>query len=55
LGVRLLAWTSHQGPLNDAAVAAKNPYKVKGITPAKSCKVALKTDKSHGARAEDQS
>jgi hypothetical protein len=47
--------TSHQGPLNDAAVAAKNPYKVKGITPAKSCKVALKTDKSHGARAEDQS
>lgn len=35
--------TSHEGPLNDAAVTAKNPYRVKGLTPAKACKVALKT------------
>lgn len=47
--------TSHTGPLNDAAVAAKNPYKVQGITPAKSCKVALKTDNPSSARTEDQS
>ncbi|MGM9474345.1 hypothetical protein ACS5PJ_20360 [Pseudarthrobacter sp. YS3] len=37
--------TSHEGPLNDAAVAAKNPYRATGITPAKACKVALKTDR----------
>ena len=36
--------TSHEGPLNDAAVAAKNPYKVQGTTPAKFCRVALKRD-----------
>jgi hypothetical protein len=36
--------TSHEGPLNDAVVAAKNPYKVQGTTPAKVCKVALKTE-----------
>jgi len=41
--------TSHEGPLNDAAVAAKNPYKAQGATPAKSCKVALKTEKGRGA------
>lgn len=39
--------TSHEGPLNDAVVAAKNPYKVQGISPAKLCKVALKTDQAH--------
>ncbi|WP_426226258.1 hypothetical protein [Pseudarthrobacter sp. DSP2-3-2b1] len=37
--------TSHMGPLNDAAVAAKNPYRAQGITPAKACKVSLKTEK----------
>ncbi|WP_104062743.1 hypothetical protein [Arthrobacter sp. 4R501] len=41
--------TSHEGPLNDAAVAAKNPYRVKGITPAKACKVALKKEKDRDA------
>lgn len=45
--------TSHEGPLNDAAVAAKNPYKAKaatpGSTPAKACKVALKTEKDRDA------
>lgn len=41
--------TSHEGPLNDAAVAAKNPYRVKGATPAKTCKVALKTEKDRDA------
>ncbi|MCZ9884055.1 hypothetical protein [Arthrobacter sp. B2a2-09] len=35
--------TSHKGPLNDAVVAAKNPYRASGVSPAKSCKVALKT------------
>lgn len=40
--------TSHTGPLNDAVVAQKNPYKVTApaagvTTPAKACKVALKT------------
>ena len=35
--------TSHEGPLNDAAVAAKNPHRSKGTTPAKACHVALKT------------
>lgn len=25
--------TSHEGPLNDAAVAAKNPYKATGADP----------------------
>ncbi|WP_104175522.1 hypothetical protein [Arthrobacter sp. Y81] len=37
--------TSHEGTLNDAAVAAKNPHRAEGITPAKACKVALKTEK----------
>lgn len=38
--------SSHEGPLNDAAVAAKNPYRVQGVTPAKLCTVALKTEKA---------
>lgn len=33
--------TSHEGPLNDAVVAEKNPYKA--ATPARVCKVTLKT------------
>lgn len=41
--------TSHEGPLNDAAVAAKNPYRVQGVTPAKLCTVALKTEKDRDA------
>jgi hypothetical protein len=45
--------TSHEGPLNDAAVAAKNPYQAKptahGSTPAKACRVALKTEKDRDA------
>lgn len=41
--------TSHEGPLNDAAVAAKNPHRVKGTTPAKACKVSLKTEKDRDA------
>lgn len=41
--------TSHNGPLNDAAVEAKNPYRAQGTTPAKSCKVPLKTKKGRGA------
>ena len=46
--------TSHQGPLNSAAVNAKNPY-LKDVevtpatTPAKACKVALKTEKDRDA------
>jgi hypothetical protein len=39
----------HKGPLNDAAVATKNPYRAQGTTPAKSCKVTLKTEKGRGA------
>lgn len=40
--------TSHTGPLNDAAVAEKNPYTAAAhaagaATPAKACRVALKT------------
>jgi hypothetical protein len=30
--------TSHEGPLNDAVVAAKNPYKATGDAPAKTIK-----------------
>ncbi|MBO1269600.1 hypothetical protein [Arthrobacter cavernae] len=46
--------TSHEGPLNDAAVAAKNPYRAKGVTPAKSCRVALKKQAADaGASAPD--
>lgn len=46
--------TSHEGPLNSAVVDAKNPYlqheeKGRGATPAKACKVALKTEKGRGA------
>ena len=45
--------TSHKGPLNDAAVAAKNPYRgsprAEGSTPAKACKVALKKEKDRDA------
>lgn len=37
--------TSHKGPLNDAAVSASNPHRASGITPAKACKIALKTKK----------
>lgn len=47
--------TRHEGPLNDAAVAAKNPYVVQGITPVKAGRAALETDKSHGTCADDQS
>ncbi len=36
--------TSHTGPLNDAAVRAKNPYIPSGATPAKVCKIQLKTE-----------
>lgn len=36
--------TCHDGPLNDAAVEAQNPYRIQGQTPAKLCKVPLKTD-----------
>ena len=45
--------TSHEGPLNDAAVNVKNPYRVKGATPAKACKVALKTEKGHGVPVKE--
>jgi hypothetical protein len=45
--------TSHKGPLNDAAVAALNPYKAHGTTPAKSCRVALKAEKGRGALAKE--
>lgn len=45
--------TSHAGPLNDAAVAAKNPYRVNGITPAKACKVSLKAEKGRSALAKE--
>jgi hypothetical protein len=41
--------TSHEGPLNDAAVAAKNPHRAEGTTPAKACKVSLKTEKGRDA------
>ncbi len=41
--------TSHEGPLNEAAVAAKNPHRAQGVKPAKSCKVPLKTEKGRGA------
>lgn len=46
--------TSHEGPLNTAAVDAKNPYRqheeeARGTTPAKACKVSLKTEKGRGA------
>lgn len=46
--------TSHEGPLNSAAVDAKNPYRrqtdeARGTTPAKACKVALKTEKDRDA------
>ncbi|QHK18822.1 hypothetical protein GU243_02440 [Pseudarthrobacter psychrotolerans] len=41
--------TSHTGPLNDAAVRAKNPHRAEGVTPAKACKVALKTEKDRDA------
>jgi hypothetical protein len=46
--------TSHRGPLNSAAVDAKNPYledaeESRGSTPAKACKVALKTEKDRDA------
>lgn len=49
--------TSHEGPLNNAAVDAKNPYRQhaeepRGITPAKACKVALKTEKDRDASAK---
>lgn len=44
--------TSHTGPLNDAAVAAKNPHRVKGITPAKACTVRLKTEEDRDAVAK---
>lgn len=42
--------TSHEGPLNGAAVDARNPYRqhkeeARGTTPAKACKVALKTER----------
>lgn len=40
---------SHEGPLNDAAVSAMNPHRAEGITPAKACKVALKTEKDRDA------
>lgn len=39
----------HKGPLNDAAVATKNPYNAQGTTPAKACKVALKAEKDRDA------
>lgn len=39
----------HKGPLNDAAIAAKNPYRAQGVTPAKACKVSLKTEKDRDA------
>lgn len=45
--------TSHAGPLNDAAVAQKNPYAGKGTTPAKACKVPLKTEKGHGVPVKE--
>lgn len=50
--------TSHEGPLNGAAVNAKNPYlqhqeEVRGSTPAKACKVALKTEKGRGAPVKE--
>lgn len=46
--------TSHQGPLNSAAVNARNPYlKDASITPTttptKACRVALKTKKDRDA------
>lgn len=45
--------TSHEGPLNDAAVVANNPYRAKAATPAatpaKACKVRLKTAKDRHA------
>ncbi|MDV8148537.1 hypothetical protein [Arthrobacter sp. B10-11] len=40
---------SHEGPRNDAAVSAKNPHRAQGITPAKACKVSLKTEKDRDA------
>lgn len=50
--------TSHEGPLNSAAVNAKNPYRNQaeaacGSTPAKACKVALKTEKGRGAPVKE--
>ena len=45
--------TSHEGPLNDATVAAKNPYRAQGVTPAKACKVPLKTEKGRGAPVKE--
>ncbi|MEQ4568000.1 hypothetical protein [Paenarthrobacter sp. CAP02] len=45
--------TSNEGPLNDAAVAAKNPHKTQGTTPAKACKVALKTEKGSGVPVKE--
>lgn len=45
--------TSHEGPLNDAVVGSKNPYRAQPAapttTPAKACKVALKTEKDRDA------
>ncbi len=46
--------TSHEGPLNGAVVDARNPYRqhedeARGSTPAKACRIRLKTEKGHGA------
>ncbi|MEO5314204.1 hypothetical protein PV772_08790 [Pseudarthrobacter sp. CC12] len=51
--------TSHQGPLNSAVVNAKNPYlqdanMVPATTPAKACKVTLKTKKGRGESNANQ-
>ena len=45
--------TSHEGPLNDTAVAAQNPHHNKGTTPAKACNVALKTNNGPGSLAKE--
>jgi hypothetical protein len=50
--------TSHKGPLNAAAVDTQNPYKDVAeiqphLTPAKACKVRLKTEEGRGAPVKE--
>lgn len=45
--------TSHKGSLNEAVVAERNPHANKGTTPAKACKVSLKTEKGRDPLAKE--
>lgn len=46
--------TSHEGPLNDAAVAAKNPYRAKpGTASPEASSAATETEQSNDAAGQD--